>query len=139
VITGSPFNRQEGDPNGLYLVSPGGGALRPLAVGTTDLRGGGAWSPDGRQLVYWARVGEAEGLFVMDVGTRAERQLTSDWTDARGAWSPDGRWIAFSRRTSEHSDYPDHRHDDLWIVAADGGPEQVLLENGTVPKWMPTP
>lgn len=133
-----PFSGQASDPpepEGLYLVAPDGSALHPLAV--HDNPGQPVWSPDGRQLVYDGSVhGGGYGLFVMDVSTGSERQLTNVPVDAEPAWSPDGKWIAYSRPNGGHASFsPDH--DDIWIVAADGGPARMLVESATRPAWVP--
>lgn len=56
-----------------------------------------AWSPDGQRLA-WAsdRGGQLLDIWVRDLRTGADRQLTRLTTSAMGpAWSPDGRRIAF--------------------------------------------
>ncbi|MGE4086146.1 MAG: amidohydrolase family protein [Vicinamibacterales bacterium] len=56
-----------------------------------------AWSPDGTRLVYSSdKGGELLQLWVRDLATGQDRQLTRLTTQPQGAtWSPDGRRIAF--------------------------------------------
>jgi Tol biopolymer transport system component len=57
-----------------------------------------AWAPDSRRLVYAAERGGATRLYLYDLATRAEKQLTrGDATDASPVFSPDGKWVAFAR------------------------------------------
>jgi len=89
------------------------------------------FSPDGRQIAFW-RSRSANGergleiadsaIFVRDLESGVERQVT-DWGDATMLdWSPDGEWIAFIRgwwRTATDEG-------DLWRVRLDGtGLEQL--------------
>jgi dipeptidyl aminopeptidase/acylaminoacyl peptidase len=70
-------------------------------------------------------------LFVFDVATKSNRQITSgDYDDDDPEWSPDGRLIAFvsNRDSVDGSD-----NDDLWLVASDdttkGGTVRRLTDN----------
>ena len=59
-----------------------------------------AVSPDGHQIVYAHLAGAFDQLFVFDLNSRTERQLTTSPSHKyQGAWSPDGRWMAFSANT----------------------------------------
>ena len=61
---------------------------------------GCAVSPDDGRIVYVRLVGEFNQLFVLDLATRREQQLTTSPSQKYAAtWSPDGRWIAFSANT----------------------------------------
>ncbi|RAK52215.1 LpqB family beta-propeller domain-containing protein [Phenylobacterium deserti] len=80
--------------NGLYLLDIGDKA-RPLVndgFWTCDP----AWSPDGRSLAYSTDRGGKLDIWVRDMASGAERQLTRHKDAAvSGAWSRDGRAIAF--------------------------------------------
>lgn len=61
-----------------------------------------AWSPDGSKIAYAKRrnIGGTEktDIFVYDVGSRLDRQLTDTGLDSAPTWSPDGTKIAFISR-----------------------------------------
>lgn len=61
-----------------------------------------AWSPDGSKIAYAKRrnIGGTEktDIFVYDVGSRLDRQLTDTGLESAPTWSPDGTKIAFISR-----------------------------------------
>ena len=83
----------------LWLKLPGAEAAE-MALGS----GGQSrprFSPDGKQLAYQA----GGQIWVVDLGTRATRQLTKLSGGAEGhVWSPDGKWIAFLSTTVPSGD-----------------------------------
>lgn len=69
---------------------------RPAAPTTN----GCAVSPDNSRIVYMRLAGQFNQVFVLDLTTRREQQLTiSPSQKYTAAWSPDGRWVAFSANT----------------------------------------
>jgi Tol biopolymer transport system component len=55
------------------------------------------WSPDGRSICFTGMVRGLTDLFIVDVQSKAVRQLTHDpYADLQPAWSPDGQRIAFA-------------------------------------------
>ena len=59
------------------------------------------FSPDNARLVYTRRTGEFSQLFVLDLTTRREQQLTTSPSHKyEASWSPDGRWLAFAASTA---------------------------------------
>ena len=75
-------------------------------------------SADNTRVVYERLVDEFSQVFVFDLATHNERQLTrSPSHKYAGAWSPDGQWVAFSANTDGGL--------HVWRIPADGGsPEQ---------------
>lgn len=60
-----------------------------------------AWSPDGSELAYSCDRGGTIDLWIRDLNSGADRQLTNlpDQAAVSGTWSPDGRRIAFLDQT----------------------------------------
>lgn len=90
-----------------------------------------AWSPDGRQIIYTAYVGETTRprLEIYDLKSEQRRVLLpEDENDQRtAAWSPDGEWIALA-------------YDDaMAVVRPDGSDLHVLTSPFFVsnPLWSP--
>ncbi|TAJ79173.1 MAG: amidohydrolase [Sphingobium sp.] len=81
--------------NDLYLM-PVGGTPRIL-VGDAFHKCDPAWSPDGGTIAYSCDRGGTLDLWLHDVSTGKERQLTNipDKAVAWGSWSQDGKLIAF--------------------------------------------
>lgn len=85
--------------NDLYLM-PVGGAPKKI-VGDAFHKCDPAWSPDGGTIAYSCDRGGTLDLWLHDVATGKERQLTNipDMAVAWGSWSPDGGHIAFIDQT----------------------------------------
>ncbi len=96
-----------------------------------------AWSFDGRQILYSDQVGEALELFVHDVITKKNRQLTNlGKISSSAAWSPTGAFVTFRvtedaywrNISARDKAYQDKRPDKrpVWIIGADGSNPHVI-------------
>ena len=134
------FLSDDGSGMKVFVVSATGGPQRRIAE--THLPyldqftsivaiGSQPWSPDSTKLIFSRLQSSGLALFIVDVETRAETQLTwpgPDERDFRASWSHDGQWIAFARTPSS----------GLFLVPAAGGEPMPLLVNGnrnTSPVW----
>lgn len=90
----------------IALINADGSGLTILTDGSGNF-GLPSWSPDGRQLVYRGAGGEKEGLFIMDIASRAVRHLPGTGaSDNFPAWSPGGDRISFtSKRDGDYEIY----------------------------------
>jgi Tol biopolymer transport system component len=135
----SPDNRWiafvsgRGGVTGIYIVPPLGGTeqllvetgLEPLGDEASAALGSCPWSPDGERLVF-SRKGDGRiAVWIFDLTTGAERQLThpdAGSSDGAAVWSYDGASAAFMRRSSDGY--------SVWVVPAAGGePRRIAAED----------
>ncbi|MGE5814699.1 MAG: protein kinase domain-containing protein [Acidobacteriota bacterium] len=104
-----------------WYVALDGSSAEQLFPPTPAVTGSFAceFSPDGRRLVYLHRANGFSQLFVMDMASRREQQLTKSPSDKyQASWSPDGHWLAFAGNTGGSV--------QVWRISASGGEEQQL-------------
>lgn len=83
-----------------------------------------AWSPDGRQIAYSSDAGGDENIYVVDVASVDQRQLTTDpERDVHAMWSLDGTQIAF---LSERDESIATGNVNLYVMNADGSDQQLI-------------
>jgi len=125
---------RSGDSQIYVMASDGTGQelFAPFDYGVTGASHSPAWSPDGLSLAFHRSVAGRYQLFLMNVGTRAVRQLTSAGRNEDPTWAPDGRHIAFksSRAGSEQ----------IWVVDIETGRVRQLARVGAarMPNWSAT-
>ena len=99
------------------------------------------FSPDGRRIVFRTSRGRytrdrygigLEGIFVVAVGTRRERQIQPRTGGLFPAWSPDGRTIAFSGLRSDGGPV-----DTIQLMRPDGSGRSDLGVPGESATWSP--
>jgi Tol biopolymer transport system component len=133
-----------GGRSGVFLTTPLGPPERKLVEARLPVSGRPrnsllAWHPSGKYLVVarWDEPGEPGGLFLMSIGERSLRRLTSG-ADLGPAFSPDGRSLVFARQTGlwTRDLYMLVLSDDL---APEGEPRRLTSENQIVggPVWTP--
>jgi dipeptidyl aminopeptidase/acylaminoacyl peptidase len=154
------FISDRSDTRQIYVISATAGeadALTSLEDGVTSF----AWAPDGTSIAYTAtepksavikdrekKYGEFQvvqhdyrmtHLFVIDLGTRATRTLTSGaFSVGSFQWSPDGRSIAFDHRVN--SALASSESSDISIVTvANGSVRKLVTQPGpdSHPVWSP--
>ncbi len=134
------FNRNlDGDIN-IYTINPNIDQSKEVSINSdsivkiTDPEYAYAhWSPDGKKLVYQAKVINGWDIFIMDEDGGNIKNLSQNIDDdTNPAWSPDGKWIAFvSNRDGDN---------EIFIMDIEGKEVKQLTENelrDIHPYWSP--
>jgi serine/threonine-protein kinase len=108
------------------------GAAQPTKLTFTGHNLFATWSPDGKQIAFLSRVGDANRLLTIpsDGSTvEAEPIVKGDVTGAPSAWSPDGAFFLYVRQAASAPQEQGHQQPlpKVWLVAArDHGEHQWL-------------
>jgi len=123
---------QSGSPN-IYVKDVNGGSGR--RVTTSGYNTNPSMSPDGKLIAFTKQLGSAQKVFVLDLATGQETQVTSGGgSDENPSFSPDGYFIAFSStRSGAKKIFVTTRH----------GAAPVMIPTGDgaayMPSWGPLP
>jgi len=127
------ISTRAGAPQLYWMDSDGGNpeVLGRFDFGATGQTNGPSWSPDGQAIAFHREVGGTPQLFVLDVATRAVRQLTGTGRNEDPTWAPDGRHLCFvSTRSGTRQ---------LWVLDVETGRVRQLTAAGgaRLPAWSP--
>lgn len=87
------FARRERGRQLFIFSARGGGVLARIPV-APDMPLSPAFSPDGNSVVFSGIVGTSRDIFLLDLGTKALKNLTSDAAyDTAPVFSPDGKFV----------------------------------------------
>lgn len=161
------FTSNRDTRNAWYAISPNGGEAVKLVEGGDSVPTGGAFSRDGKHLVYTEQTERPDKkewddrvkrkddgyyaeqkltythVWTYDLAAKKKKQITTGATDNTGpVFSPDARWIAFtSNRTNTTArDANASNNTDVFVVSANGGEPRLLTTNkgpDGSPQWSP--
>ena len=107
------FSNKDG-PMGLYLISSIDGKFEEHVVeGERSsefeelhiLKPGISWSPDGKEIVFAAKSGKSDALFIIDLDNWKRKKIRFNVEGIfRPSWSPDGNYITFVGNNGNASD-----------------------------------
>src|SRR6266705_2997019 len=98
----------------IWILGKDGTARRKVTVGFLP-----AWSPDGKKLAFFRQLGNVRQVFVVDLASGTERQLTNQGSNAAAVWSPEGDKIAFWSGDEKG-------FGQLWVMNSDGTQKKQL-------------
>jgi TolB protein len=103
--------------------------LAPYDYGATGASNAPEWSPDGASVAFHRDIDRAPQVFILEVGSRRFKQLTSSGRNSDPTWAPDGRHLAFVSDRSGRA--------QLWIIDTETGRIRQLPLSGEVrlPHW----
>jgi dipeptidyl aminopeptidase/acylaminoacyl peptidase len=117
IFARGPEDRVVTDPS--TIVSPKNATARPVPIEdlfVTRSMLGGAWSPDGKEIVFTTNITGRLNIWKVAAGGGWPVQMTvSDERQMDASFSPDGAWIVWME------DQGGNRSWDLWGVPAHGG------------------
>lgn len=92
----------------------------------------GAYSPDGRQIVFCSKRDGNPEIYIMQADGSDVRRLThAPGYDGGPFFSPDGQWVVF------RSDRAKEGFLQIYVIRADGSHETALTNNPTSVQWAP--
>lgn len=104
-------------------------------------------SPDGRKAVYVVSYITTEddedkeytSIYIVDIETGKQRQMTSGKKDSSASFSPDGKTLAFVRPVKSNTE-KDGERPQIFLLPVDGGEAQQLTDlkqGASSPVWSP--
>ena len=118
----------------VWVQDSAGAAPRQLTTENLEnINAAYLWSPDSRYIAYQSRRTGTSDIWIVDVTTGEQRQLTTDIRDdLTPRWSPDGRWMAFISDRGGQT--------DIWMTPVEGGTALRLTNDRAIefnPRWTP--
>jgi dipeptidyl aminopeptidase/acylaminoacyl peptidase len=117
IAASSPDDRSITDPKSVASEQNAGAHPVPITdLFYTRQSAGGAWSPDGTEMVFTTDLAGRLNLWKVKTSGGWPMQLTqSDDRQYGAAWSPDQKWIVYQQDTAGNELW------DLYAVPSDGG------------------
>jgi dipeptidyl aminopeptidase/acylaminoacyl peptidase len=133
----SPDTREITDPKKIASAEMNGAGAVPIDdLFYTRSTAGGAWSPDGKEVVFSSNFTGRFNLWKVSASGGWPIQLSqSDDRQGGAIWSPDGKWILYQSDRGGAETY------DLFAIPSGGGKAENLTKTDeiseTAPRWSP--
>ncbi len=103
--------------------------LAPFDYGATGASNAPEWSPDGASVAFHRDIDRAQQIFILEVGSRRFKQLTSSGRNSDPTWAPDGRHLAFVSDRSGRG--------QVWVIDTESGRIRQIPLSGEarLPHW----
>ena len=137
AASSGPDTRTATDPKSIHSDPKAAAKQVPIEdLFMTRSVGGGAWSPDGREIVFESNASGRTNLWKMNSdGTKAAQLVHSDERQFAATWSPDGKSIVYQQDVGGAEIW------DLFGVPAGGGDPINLTNTEKIaesdPLWSP--
>jgi len=133
----SPDTREITEPKTITSAEESGAGAVPIDdLFYTRATGGGAWSPDAKEIVFSSNFTGRFNLWKVSASGGWPIQLSqSDDRQGGAIWSPDGKWILYQSDRGGAETY------DLFAIPSGGGKADNLTKTDeiseTSPRWSP--
>jgi dipeptidyl aminopeptidase/acylaminoacyl peptidase len=129
----SPDSREASDPKSIVSAEAPGAVPVPIDdLFYTRATGGGAWSPDGKELAFTSNLTGRLNLWKVNAAGGWPTQLSqSDDRQTGAVWSPDGKWILYASDKGGLEAY------DLFAIPRDGGAAENLTKTDDISETGP--
>jgi len=133
LSTASPTTRAITDPNSITSDAMAGAGPVPIAdLFYTRTTGGGAWSPDGKEIVFTSNFTGRLNLWKVNSASGWPIQLAqSDDRQSNAIWSPDGKFILYQSDRGGAELY------DIYAIPEAGGPAKNLTNTDDISETDP--
>jgi Tol biopolymer transport system component len=115
------YQKEVNGRNQLFTVLPDGTDRRQITHGPTESVNG-AWSPDGKSIVFEQSTADDSraGVMIMNADGSNVRNLTPTGYQGDPSFTPDGKQIVFTRTDVD-------KYDAVWLMNPDGSNQHELV------------
>jgi TolB protein len=123
------------DDTDIFVAAADGTGVRRMTTNRRD-DFGPLWLPDGERIVYFGRLGGADGIIVMNADG-SDKRLVTQFAEDRGAFSgvlsPDGSQIAYTLVSDDLGDF------GVYVTILETGESRPLvdMDASSDPAWSP--